>query len=855
MMDEMSSPSASISTFSSSDSLSSSGVESNDSSCSLTPAQSRHIDDTQRTNVLQSDQNYSGEESSSLLMTNKRKYTFVNRTPKKPNSTSRNKRWITELTSMTKPKLSRKKCCKKLKCYARVDYDFFMEQAHHLFSVSKATRRTILQSFLGSGKKFHFNGQQVCVFFLKTAFHFSSELLTQVLNSSSIDTAPSASTELTLNVVDHFSNNRRQQSSFASKANLFRRKKEAIASFLFRLSENCGDFMPNKNEVHLPFHQRKELYSIFVGEFTKLYPTVTAPSRQYFRQVWKKDCPKLKVMRSQRFSICEECDRIRIALRETIVRGGCTDAVKSQREKHLKFIFRERLEYQMKKDQARLNSSKVCSIIIDGADESAFGLPHMTTKTKSQRGYTMKVKVVGLLEHRIENKITLFTMTEEHATGANHIVEVIHRMINSKRREGPLPRKFYVQLDNCCRENKNRYLLSFLEMMVSLGVFDSVEVGFLPVGHTHEDVDQVFSQTSARLRVHDAITLQDLQYELRQTNKGNVEIQHLKRLVNWSKLCDTENCLRKIDRVTQWRYFLFTKDPACTHTVDVKPLLTKCFVKKQAVDQWQDMFKSDIGTNPRGILRYCPDLRKTPPLQIDCPDGKEQVTKRLISEEGRINNTEKMIELYELRDHIFSARTDAFHWNLDQSVETEACGMYLNGRVNSQILTSNFTVDEIDEDMHQTASSQVTAAPRTQSACRENLIIAEPVSRQSYELGSFVIVHHNAPSNSNDRNIWVAQVVQVEHMENSEYAKKLKVHWFDRTAASEDGRDILQASFHPCYTPSPKSRKISKDSLTTRQYFNEPWCDVIDTDTVLVSFPSLTKRRCLPIAVQNKIAR
>ena len=210
---------------------------------------------------------------------------------------------------------------------------------------------------------------------------------------------------------------------------------------------------------------------MFLQQFEQLVHSTTPPTSQYFNRVWKNCCPQFKVMRSQRFSICDEGHRIKVNLNGAILKGLSTKDIKTQRKNHLEFIFRQRLEYQMKKDRARLHSSNSCSIIIDGADESAFGLPHFTTKTKSQCGHMMKFKVVGLLEHRIVNKLTLLTMTEEHATGANHVVEVVHRYINAKSKEGPLPCRFYVQLDNCSRENKNRYLLSYLEMLVALGTF------------------------------------------------------------------------------------------------------------------------------------------------------------------------------------------------------------------------------------------------------------------------------------------------------------------------------------------------------------------------------------------------
>ena len=49
-------------------------------------------------------------------------------------------------------------------------------------------------------------------------------------------------------------------------------------------------------------------------------------------------------------------------------------------------------------------------------------------------------------------------------------------------------------MDNCPRDNKNNIMFGFLAVLVFFGTFQSVEVSFLPVGHTHEDVDAMFSR-------------------------------------------------------------------------------------------------------------------------------------------------------------------------------------------------------------------------------------------------------------------------------------------------------------------------------------------------------------------------
>ncbi|XP_062581892.1 uncharacterized protein LOC134243670 [Saccostrea cucullata] len=73
-----------------------------------------------------------------------------------------------------------------------------------------------------------------------------------------------------------------------------------------------------------------------------------------------------------------------------------------------------------------------------------------------------------------------------------------------------LPDVLYLQMDNCARENKNRYLLAFMCYLVECGIFRKVKISFLMVGHTHEDVDQVFSRFSHWLSKYATLTLPKL---------------------------------------------------------------------------------------------------------------------------------------------------------------------------------------------------------------------------------------------------------------------------------------------------------------------------------------------------------
>lgn len=92
------------------------------------------------------------------------------------------------------------------------------------------------------------------------------------------------------------------------------------------------------------------------------------------------------------------------------------------------------------------NTTSYVSMVVDRADKSAFSLPHICTNIKQQRGHGMKVHLVGLPHHLGSHHVHLFSMTVNHNNGANHIVEVIHVLLNDLARERPLPRRLIIQL-------------------------------------------------------------------------------------------------------------------------------------------------------------------------------------------------------------------------------------------------------------------------------------------------------------------------------------------------------------------------------------------------------------------------
>jgi hypothetical protein len=55
------------------------------------------------------------------------------------------------------------------------------------------------------------------------------------------------------------------------------------------------------------------------------------------------------------------------------------------------------------------------------------------------------------------------------------------------------PYTLYLQVDNCWKENKNTTMLYYLGLLVYYSWFKNVQLYFLSTGHTHKDIDQMFS--------------------------------------------------------------------------------------------------------------------------------------------------------------------------------------------------------------------------------------------------------------------------------------------------------------------------------------------------------------------------
>lgn len=125
---------------------------------------------------------------------------------------------------------------------------------------------------------------------------------------------------------------------------------------------------------------------------------------------------------------CSVCEEIESACRKAFIKCTDTSRVKTKRTSHMEFVRRERLEYCEKRDRAWFNPGQYFSILIDGANQSSFGLPHFVSSTKDERGNSLKVKHLCIFE-----------------PCNNNIVEALNRFIKDKAAISALPPKLHMQ--------------------------------------------------------------------------------------------------------------------------------------------------------------------------------------------------------------------------------------------------------------------------------------------------------------------------------------------------------------------------------------------------------------------------
>lgn len=290
---------------------------------------------------------------------------------------------------------------------------------------------------------------------------------------------------------------------------------DTVTTHLDLMAANKGSNTINKSEIQLPNFTKKKVDDSYCLRFALIYPGGNCASESYFYHTWKNQRDRMKIRKVQKFKKYSDCERFRVALFKPATDGTDTKPIFAHRDNHVIFVADEGRQYRTKTELAKGDPVDELSLAIDGYDQKNYALPHFCNHTKDHRWNGIAVHLVYLFMHAPTSQLRLFTMTDQHENRSKHIAEAIHRVLNDVAKCRPDLRISFIQLDNCTRENKDWFIIAKIELFLHVLFFDVVEVIFLPVGHTHTYIDQVFSTISRRLRTHDATTLSDMHEKLR----------------------------------------------------------------------------------------------------------------------------------------------------------------------------------------------------------------------------------------------------------------------------------------------------------------------------------------------------
>ena len=208
------------------------------------------------------------------------------------------------------------------------------------------------------------------------------------------------------------------------------------------------------------------------------------------------------------FGECLTCTRLKVEKARVLAsrdRDKIRD-VKMRIRTHQEHQKQERGHYYAHRTKARTHPSECLSIIMDGMDQSKTNLPHTVRPTKGER-HCCETKITGVLVHG--DRFNVYINEPQVHSTSNVAIHCLHdTLMDLLEARGQLPKVLYLQVDGG-PENKNQWTFGYLALLVHLGVFEKIKVSFLPVGHTHEDIDQRFSRISVALKKKNAFTFDE----------------------------------------------------------------------------------------------------------------------------------------------------------------------------------------------------------------------------------------------------------------------------------------------------------------------------------------------------------
>ena len=230
-------------------------------------------------------------------------------------------------------------------------------------------------------------------------------------------------------------------------------------------------------------------------------------SKEHFLAILRKHY-KVIIHKYKQFAKCQACFTYKshLAAAKTAADRAF---IRRQQALHYRIIYLERCEYHRVRRLAMRDPRKTLSMISDSISKWKTELPLFNRDLKLAGFHAYGNQLLTCLVHRDcsnnDNPGGAFNYLVDDAVtgGGNVTVECVWRTLQQLQQlRKDWSEEFHLQVDNTTKENKNHTLFGFMAWLVHEKVFAKTTISFLPVGHTHEDIDALFGVVARFLRKH-----------------------------------------------------------------------------------------------------------------------------------------------------------------------------------------------------------------------------------------------------------------------------------------------------------------------------------------------------------------
>ena len=222
-------------------------------------------------------------------------------------------------------------------------------------------------------------------------------------------------------------------------------------------------------------------------------------------EVWSQSFgTKLSIREPSNHAQCATCTRAKLLIKKLSDDKLAREHQLRLFEKHLDTQYKDRTVYWAARTVSRLpmtpsGKSSVC-IIADSIDRNKFRWPRSQVFTSKEFGSYIR-PTMDLTAFIAHGRFLLLGMTEpwvpkDSSLCADLLLHCLHclgEQLDLRSTE------VILQTDNCCREYKNNCAVRVAALLVACHKVARFESRYLMTGHSHEDVDQFFSQVANRI--------------------------------------------------------------------------------------------------------------------------------------------------------------------------------------------------------------------------------------------------------------------------------------------------------------------------------------------------------------------